>query len=163
MKAIIYSNVYQVFRAFLIVMSVGLFIMEIFWMTTTEFEMYSLPWVIAAIAGNALFCVDLIVHAVVHGCKRLYSHKPEYILETVLQVAAFGAAATFFATGVHARATTCKVFAIIVLFRMLRLMTYFYELYDFQMIIDTFNRFSTPFAVVLCSLYTVCFEFAVIG
>ena len=58
--------------------------MEVFWMTTPNYDVYSLPWVVSAITGNAMFCVDLIIHLLVHGFKRLYTKKIEYILETVL-------------------------------------------------------------------------------
>ena len=53
-------------------------------MMTPNYDVYSLPWVVSAITGNAMFCVDLIIHLLVHGFKRLYTKKIEYILETVL-------------------------------------------------------------------------------
>ena len=127
------------------------------------FDKYSVPWVIAALAVNSLFLVDLVVHIIVYGVKKLFKTNYEYILEAVLQVFGLAAVIGFFCTGIHGRNVTIKMLNLIILFRQLRLIRFFMELRDFKMIISTFERFSTPFAVVLCSLYTVCFEFAIVG
>ena len=132
-------------------------------MTTTEFEAYSIPWVAIALTANGFFFLDLVMHVVLNGVRRLARTRREYILEAVLQCLSVICALVFYFVGIHARIVTCKVLAIIVLFRLLRLIVYLEELEDFKMIMETFRRFSAPFFTVMVSLYTVCFEFAIVG
>ena len=47
--------------------------------------------------------------------------------------------------------------------RNIRILNYMHELKDFKMIVATFKKFSTPFASMMLTLYTVMFVFAVIG
>ena len=47
--------------------------------------------------------------------------------------------------------------------RNVRILNYMHELKDFKMIVATFKKFSSPFASMMLTLYTVMFVFAVIG
>lgn len=49
------------------------------------------------------------------------------------------------------------------LLRNLRLMSLLWELEDFRKIVETFKRFSSPFATIMFSLYSVMFFYAVLG
>ena len=95
------------------------------------FDDYSTTWVIAALAVNSLFLVDLVVHIIVYGFKKLYKTKLEYVLETVLQVFGLGATIAFFLAHLHGRYVVVNMLNLIILFRLLRLITFFMELRDF--------------------------------
>ena len=49
------------------------------------------------------------------------------------------------------------------LLRNLRLLSLLWELQDFRKITETFKRFSKPFLIIMYSLYSVMFFYAVIG
>ena len=47
--------------------------------------------------------------------------------------------------------------------RKIRILNYFHELKDFEMIVATFKKFSVPFASMMLTLYTVMFVYSVVG
>ena len=47
--------------------------------------------------------------------------------------------------------------------RNIRILNYMLELKDFRMIVETFKKFSSPFAAMMLTLYCIMFIFAVIG
>ena len=63
------------FLALLTVLSLFLFIFEVFYLVTVNFDKYSIPWLEAAITVNSVFLVDLVIHLIVYGFKRLYKLK----------------------------------------------------------------------------------------
>ena len=126
-------------------------------------EKYAARWVIGAVSVNALFLTDLIFHCLLFGFKKVIKLRLDYLLECVLQVSGIIATTIFYTMDFRQRATAVDFLCIILMLRYLRLLTYVAELADFLKIVETFKRFSTPFAHMLATLYTVMFFFSVAG
>ena len=47
--------------------------------------------------------------------------------------------------------------------RNIRILNYMLELKDFRMIVETFKKFSSPFASMMLTLYVIMFIYAIIG
>ena len=162
-RRVVQSAPYAVLLVFFNVCSLALFGFALFVMDNAHSERYAASWVAGAVAVNALFLVDLIVHCLLFGFKQVIKQRKDYLLECVLQVGGLAAAVIFCAAGFGQKLTAVSFLAVVLMLRYLRLLTYAAELADFLKIVETFKRFSTPFAHMLATLYTVMFLFSVIG
>ena len=162
-RRVIQSTPYAVLLVFFNVCSTALFGFALFVMDNDHSERYAERWVVGAVVVNALFLTDLIFHCLLFGFKQVIKQKKDYLLECVLQAGAITSTVIFYTLGFRQKVATVSFLCIILMLRYLRLLTYAAELADFRKIVETFRRFSTPFAHMLATLYTVMFFFSVVG
>ena len=133
-------------------------------MTSTKlFLEHARQWIIYALVINSIFLLDLIAHIIFFGFGRLMKKNKEYLWEFILQIGAQFVTVLFIIFRDSRDVKITRFLSIIMLLRNLRLMSLLWELADFRKIVETFKRFSMPFATIMFSLYSVMFFYAVIG
>ena len=127
---------------------------------------YDLFWTIAASCVNLPFLIDMVLNIAGYGFKKTFKNW-EYVLEIILQCLAWFFAGFFLDEIIHQnnflQERLIDFQCLLLIARNMRLLNYMYELKDFKMIVQTFQRFSVPFASMMLTLYTVMFFFAIIG
>ena len=136
-------------------------------MKSNDFEQYYTMWMIFAVVINTIFLIDLILHIVFFGFKRIMQKKWEYVCELILQVIFQIWTIVYISallSGKHGlKIKMTRFISLTLLLRNLRLLSLLWELPDYRKITETFRRFSMPFLTCMFSLYSVMFFYAVIG
>ena len=112
---------------------------------------------------NNIFLADLLMNIAVIGFTEIYKEKKHLILEMILQVACFVLYIYFFAGDMQHFARTVGQAMTIYFVRLVRTGAFFSELQQFQVILSTLKKFTTPFMIMSMNLYTLFYTYAYIG
>ena len=166
LKAIMQSYSYEIAFAIIYSAQFILFLSALIMVAHNIMPEFDFHWTIATMVVNLTFLIDLIFHIACFGWLRT-AKSLEYIVEVIMQCLAWSFATVFLISSMHHNNAGQSYFVnfqcLVLIARNIRLMSYMNELKDFKMIVATFKKFSSPFASMMLTLYTIMFIYAVIG
>jgi two pore calcium channel protein len=116
-----------------------------------------------AISINMGFLVEFILHFVAFEARWVLGQKTVLYIEIFCQLLNIISIVYFLSDEFSETLEGVKFVCIIFFIRSFRVVTLLSELENFEVIFNTFHRFTTPFATMCLTMYTVFFVYANIG
>ena len=139
----------------------GLILVEYTWIY--EFQYFQVG---AFVAITFCFLIDLILNMVAFGVTCTLKDS-EFAIEAFLQVCGWILSLLFLVETLKDKLALQEqmidAMTLGLIIRNIRILNYMLELKDFRMIVETFKKFSSPFASMMLTLYVIMFIYAIIG
>ena len=145
--------------------------LSLFMITLVEFEIqnwyvdfYLNLWLFVSIGINLLFLIELLLYFFAFkNFKWMMINRRSLVFEILLQTVSTIAAVQLIDFSFYKKLVAMRMICIVFLLRSIRLVSFFTEIKQWNLILRTFKYFSAPFLNMVISMYIVYFYFAWLG